>query len=92
LSHPDLFFPIGDGPHAAAPAVCRRCPVVALTAIMTLATAWSAGNPFGPSLDPDAAKDPAALRQRIADAVGLIANPTSPREPKKEGRRRGSHR
>jgi WhiB family redox-sensing transcriptional regulator len=29
---PDLFFPIGDGPHAAAQtataiAVCQRCPV-----------------------------------------------------------------
>jgi AcrR family transcriptional regulator len=49
-------------------------PGFLLTAIMTLATTWTAANPFGPSLDPDAAKDPAALRDRIAAAVRLISN------------------
>jgi hypothetical protein len=33
-------------------------PGFLLTAIMALATAWTATNPFGPSLDPDAAKMP----------------------------------
>jgi len=45
-----------------------------LTAILALATAWTAASPFGPSLDPDAAKRPAALRENIADAVRLISN------------------
>jgi hypothetical protein len=47
-------------------------PGFLLTAITALATAWTAANPFGPSLDPDATKRPAALRESIADAVGLI--------------------
>lgn len=48
-------------------------PGFLLTAIMTLATAWTPANPFGPSLDPEAAKDPASLRNAIAEAVRLIA-------------------
>ena len=48
-------------------------PAVLLTAVMTLATAWTAANPFGPSLNPDAATDPDALRKDIADVVGLIS-------------------
>jgi AcrR family transcriptional regulator len=48
-------------------------PTFLLTAIMTLATAWTAANPFGPSLDPDAAKDPEALRENIAEVVRLIS-------------------
>jgi AcrR family transcriptional regulator len=48
-------------------------PAFLLTAIMTLATAWTAANPFGPSLDPDAAKDPGALRENIAEVVRLIS-------------------
>ena len=45
-----------------------------MTAIMALATAWTAANPFGPSLDPGAAKHLAALRKSIAEAVTLISN------------------
>jgi len=48
-------------------------PAVLLTAVMTLATAWTAANPFGPSLDPAAAKDPGRLRETIADVVRLIS-------------------
>ncbi|HWL85020.1 MAG TPA: TetR family transcriptional regulator [Polyangiaceae bacterium] len=48
-------------------------PRFLLTAIMTLATAWTAANPFGPSLDPDAHKRPAALRRSIAEAVRLLS-------------------
>jgi hypothetical protein len=48
-------------------------PAFLLTAIMTLATAWTEANPFGLSLAPDAVKKPAQLRQSIADAVDLLA-------------------
>jgi hypothetical protein len=48
-------------------------PVFLLTAIMALATAWSAASAFGPSIDPDAANRPAVLRKHIAAAVDLIA-------------------
>ena len=41
---------------------------------MTLATAWSAAGPFGPSLDPKAAERPAALRESIIEAVRLLAS------------------
>ena len=44
-----------------------------LTAIIALATAWSAASPFGPILDPDSRKHPAALRRNIAEAVGLLS-------------------
>jgi len=43
-----------------------------LTSIMTLATAWTEQNPFGPSLNPEAMKDPDALRESIARAVTLM--------------------
>jgi AcrR family transcriptional regulator len=48
-------------------------PGFLVVAIMSLATAWSASNPFGPSLDPDAAKNPVALRATIAEAVRRLA-------------------
>jgi AcrR family transcriptional regulator len=48
-------------------------PGFLLTAIMTLATAWTAANAFGPLLDPDAHERPAALRDQIAEAVRLLA-------------------
>jgi AcrR family transcriptional regulator len=48
-------------------------PGFLLTAIMTLATAWTATNPFGPSLHPEAVDDPDALREAIAKAVRLLA-------------------
>ncbi|MGG3640208.1 TetR family transcriptional regulator [Bacillus gobiensis] len=47
-------------------------PGFLLTAIMALATAWSATNPFGPSHDTDAAKMPSETRDAIAKAVSLI--------------------
>jgi hypothetical protein len=50
-------------------------PGFLLTAIKALATAWTAANPFGPSLDPDAHKRPAALRRNIEEAVRLLAEP-----------------
>lgn len=42
------------------------------TSIMTLATAWTEKNPFGPSHDPEAAKDPDVLRESIARTVALM--------------------
>jgi AcrR family transcriptional regulator len=53
-------------------------PVFLLTAISALATAWTAVNPFGPSLDPDALNRPAALRRDIAEAVRLLSAPPRP--------------
>jgi hypothetical protein len=44
-----------------------------LTAIMTLATAWTAANPFGQSLDPSGQKRPATQRRNIAEAVRRLA-------------------
>jgi AcrR family transcriptional regulator len=49
-------------------------PDFLLTAVMTLATAWSAVSPFGPSLAPESAEHPDTLRANIARAVGLIVN------------------
>ncbi|MBB6672439.1 hypothetical protein H7C19_17305 [Cohnella nanjingensis] len=47
-------------------------PGFLLTAIMALATAWTATNPFGPSYDPDALKMPSETKKTIAKAVSLI--------------------
>jgi AcrR family transcriptional regulator len=47
-------------------------PAFLLTAIMALATAWTAANPYGPYIDPDGPKKPAALRRSIAEAVRLL--------------------
>jgi AcrR family transcriptional regulator len=49
-------------------------PGFLVTAIMALATAWTAASPFGQSLDPDAATRPVALRETIAEAVRLISS------------------
>jgi AcrR family transcriptional regulator len=49
-------------------------PRFLLTAVLSLATAWSAAGPFGPSLDPKAAERPAALRGSLIEAVRLLAN------------------
>ncbi|SFI81195.1 transcriptional regulator, TetR family [Paenibacillus sp. UNC496MF] len=48
-------------------------PHFLMTAVMTLATAWTAANPFGASLDADSTKDLAALREAVSAAVGLLA-------------------
>jgi AcrR family transcriptional regulator len=49
-------------------------PEFLVTAVMSLATAWSVASPFGPSVNPKAAGRPAALRQSLLDAVRLLAN------------------
>ncbi|MDR1074995.1 MAG: TetR family transcriptional regulator [Xanthomonadaceae bacterium] len=49
-------------------------PEFLLTVVMTLATAWTAANPFGLSLEPDAIQDRDKLKKRIAAAVRLIAS------------------
>jgi AcrR family transcriptional regulator len=49
-------------------------PDFLLIAVLSLATAWSVASPFGPSANPKAAERPAALRQGLIDAVGLLAN------------------
>jgi len=51
----------------------RFPPAFLLTAILALATAWTSANPFGPSLDPDAANDPDTLRKNVADVVKLLS-------------------
>ena len=48
-------------------------PGFLLTAIMALATAWTAPNPYGTSLDPNAHKHLATLRRNIAEAVRLLS-------------------
>ena len=47
-------------------------PGFLLTAVMVLATAWTAASPFGRFIDPDAPKNPADLRRRIVEAVRLL--------------------
>jgi AcrR family transcriptional regulator len=49
-------------------------PDFLLIAVMSLATAWSAGSPFGPSVNPRAAERPAALREGLIEAVRLLAS------------------
>jgi AcrR family transcriptional regulator len=49
-------------------------PDFLLIAVMSLATAWSAASPFGPSVNPKAAQRPAALREGLIDAVRLLAS------------------
>jgi AcrR family transcriptional regulator len=46
-----------------------------LTAVMVLATAWTAANPFRPTRDDDTPKRSAALRRSIAEAVRLLSLP-----------------
>jgi AcrR family transcriptional regulator len=51
-------------------------PGFLLTAILALATAWTAANPYGPYIDPDAPKKPATLRRSIVEAVRLLTEST----------------
>jgi len=53
-------------------------PAFLLTTVMTLATAWTAANPFGLSLNPDAAKDAKALRKNIIEVVKMISRADPP--------------
>ncbi len=48
---------------------------VLIVAIMSLATAWSAISPFGPSLDPDGAGDREGLRRLVASAIARLVAP-----------------
>ena len=48
-------------------------PGFLLTAILALATAWTTANPFGPSFDPQALKQPDELRRNIAEAVRRLS-------------------
>jgi AcrR family transcriptional regulator len=45
-----------------------------LTAVMSLATAWSVASPFGPAVHPRAAERSAALRESLIEAVRLLAD------------------
>ncbi|MDR3482890.1 MAG: TetR family transcriptional regulator [Burkholderiaceae bacterium] len=49
-------------------------PEFLLTVVMTLATAWTAANPFGLSLEPEAIQNSGMLKRHITAAVRLIAN------------------
>ena len=48
-------------------------PDFLVTALMSLAMAWSVAGPFAPPPDPKATKAQAALRKRIIEAVQLLA-------------------
>lgn len=48
-------------------------PGFLLTAIMALATAWTAISPFGPSYEPNALQQPDETKAAIAKAVSLLA-------------------
>jgi AcrR family transcriptional regulator len=45
-----------------------------VTAVMTLAMAWSVASPVGPSINPNAATHPSALRKSVVEAIRLLAN------------------
>jgi AcrR family transcriptional regulator len=45
-----------------------------VTAIMSIAMAWSVASPFGPTLDPKLAEQPAKLRKNVIGAVRLLTN------------------
>jgi AcrR family transcriptional regulator len=49
-------------------------PDFLLTAVLSLATAWSVASPFGPSVNSKAAERPAALRESLVEAVRLLAS------------------
>ena len=59
-------------------------PGFLVTAVMSLATAWSAAGSFGPSVDAKAAERKAELRQSIIEAVRLLAD--AGKEPRTPGR------
>ncbi|GIP22253.1 TetR family transcriptional regulator [Paenibacillus sp. J22TS3] len=48
-------------------------PEFILTTIMTIATAWTAANPFGPSLDPKSTENVERIRDAIFRAVRVIS-------------------
>lgn len=50
-----------------------------LMAVMALATAWSPAFPFGATANPDAALEPAAIREAVGEMVERIVRPESGR-------------
>lgn len=50
-------------------------PDFLLTLIITLASAWTAANPFGMSITPDAAERRLSLRTALSNAVEQLCNP-----------------
>jgi len=44
-------------------------PAFLLTFVIALSSAWTAVNPFGPAIDPEALKPRAAIRKAVAGAV-----------------------
>jgi AcrR family transcriptional regulator len=52
----------------------RFPPEFLLTVTMAVANAWSAVGPFGGTLNPDAAKDLAGIRERVVAAVELLVS------------------
>ncbi|MEU1628423.1 TetR family transcriptional regulator [Streptomyces sp. NPDC020096] len=50
-------------------------PGFLMTAILALASGWSASSPWGPSMDPEELDEPEKLRESIARAIGLLASP-----------------
>jgi AcrR family transcriptional regulator len=51
----------------------RFSPSFLIVAIMTMATAWTNANPFGPSLAPESLVDSASLRRDISEVIRLIS-------------------
>ena len=63
-------------------------PDFLLIAVLSLATAWSAASPFGPSVNPKAAERPTALRESLIGAVRLLANAGKDSGSRGRGRQR----
>jgi len=53
----------------------RYPPDFLLTLIITLASAWTAANPFGMSITPDAAEQRSSLRTALSNAVSQLSRP-----------------
>jgi len=53
----------------------RYSPDFLLTLIITLASAWTAANPFGMSITPDAQERRSSLRGGLSNAVGQLTKP-----------------
>ena len=62
-------------------------PAFILSAVIALATAWTAANPHSFAIDPVAARDPAVHRDAVRGAVGRLCCP-SPADDRSDNRRR----
>ncbi|WP_217593804.1 TetR/AcrR family transcriptional regulator [Cohnella sp. GbtcB17] len=76
-AHEEKIRQIGEAQSAGRIASTLPPPFL-LTAIMTIATSWASTNPFGPSLNPEAAKDRDALRASVAGAVERLIRTDHP--------------